>query len=52
VLKRLVPGYLPTTHQLNETRRIDIALVRKRSDSFDKLVRVLAVLSGTDLPER
>jgi hypothetical protein len=52
VLKKLVPGYLPTTHQLNETRRIDIALVRKRSDSFDKLVRVLAVLSGTNLPER
>ncbi|WP_437487081.1 hypothetical protein WME75_05640 [Sorangium sp. So ce1014] len=52
VLKRLVPGYLPTTHQLSETRRIDIALVRRRSDSLDKLVRALATISGMPLPDR
>jgi hypothetical protein len=52
VLKRLVPGYLPTTHQLSETRRIDIPLVRKRSDSLDKLVRALATISGMPLPDR
>ncbi|WP_437578531.1 hypothetical protein [Sorangium sp. So ce887] len=52
VLRRLVPGYLPTTHQLSETRRIDIALVRRRSDSLDKLVRALATISGMPLPDR
>ncbi|WP_437735204.1 hypothetical protein [Sorangium sp. So ce1335] len=52
VLRRLVPGYLPTTHQLSETRRLDIALVRKRSDSLDKLVRALATISGMPLPGR
>jgi hypothetical protein len=52
VLAKLVPGYLPTTHQLEQTRRLDIARVRSRSDSFDKLVRVLATLSGTVPPER
>lgn len=51
-LARLVPGYLPTTHQLSETRKIDIALVRSRSDSFDKLVRALATISGMPLPDR
>ncbi|XXY46340.1 DUF4276 family protein [Sorangium sp. So ce269] len=52
VLRRLVPGYLPTMHQLSETRRIDIALVRRRSDSLDKLVRALATISGMPLPAR
>ncbi|WP_437725865.1 hypothetical protein [Sorangium sp. So ce861] len=52
VLRRLVPGYLPTTHQLSETRKIDIALVRGRSDSFDKLVRALATIAGMPLPDR
>ncbi|WP_437624433.1 hypothetical protein [Sorangium sp. So ce1151] len=51
-LEKLVPGYLPTTHQLSETRKIDVALVRSRSDSFDKLVRALATISGMPLPAR
>jgi hypothetical protein len=51
-LAKLVPGYLPTTHQLRETQKLDIVQVRKRSDSFDKLVRVLAAISGAELPAR
>ncbi|WP_414641018.1 hypothetical protein [Archangium sp.] len=43
----LVPGYLPTTHQLSETRGIDVAFLRSRSKSFDKLVRSIAALCGT-----
>jgi hypothetical protein len=43
-LARIVDGYKPTTHQLELTRRIDIAALRERSRSFDKFVRsVLAV---------
>jgi hypothetical protein len=45
-LEQLVPGYSPTTHQLVMTRKIDIHLVRKRSRSFDKLVRTIAELCG------
>jgi hypothetical protein len=52
ILARLVPGYLPSTHQLTETRRLDIARVRKRSDSFNKLVLLLARLSGITAPAR
>jgi hypothetical protein len=51
-LKRLVPGYKPTTHQLEITRAIDIQQLRKRSDSFDKLVRSLAALFGVVAPVR
>lgn len=43
-LRRLVPDYSPTVHQLQETRRIDIAFLRERSPSFDKLVRSIAAL--------
>ncbi|MFP2930802.1 hypothetical protein ACLESO_37510 [Pyxidicoccus sp. 3LG] len=42
----LVPGYLPTTHQLSETRGVDVAFLRTRSKSFDKLVRSIAALCG------
>jgi hypothetical protein len=45
-LAALVPGYLPTTHQLSETRGIDVSLLRSRSKSFDKLVRSIAALCG------
>ncbi len=45
-LALLVPGYLPTTHQLSETRGIDMAFLRSRSESFDKLVRSIATLCG------
>ena len=51
-LSKIVPGYLPTTHQLGETQKLDIAHVRKRSDSFDKLVRVLASIAGMTPPAR
>ncbi len=51
-LARLVPGYLPTTHQVDITRRIDVARVRIYSDSFDKLVRDLARLCGVNPPPR
>lgn len=43
-LALLVPGYLPTTHQLSETRGIDVAFLRSRSKSFDKWVRSIAEL--------
>jgi hypothetical protein len=51
-LKQLVPGYKPTTHQLEITRRIDIGKLRRSSDSFDKLVRALAGIFGTEVPAR
>jgi hypothetical protein len=38
-LRRLVPGYAPTTHQAGLVRRIDVGALRQRSASFDKLVR-------------
>jgi hypothetical protein len=46
LLEALVPGYLPSTHQLSETRGIDVAFLRTRSPSFDKLVRSIAELCG------
>lgn len=51
-LKQLVPGYKPTTHQLEITRQIDIERLRQNSDSFDKLVRALAGIFGTSAPAR
>lgn len=51
-VERLVRGYLPTVHQLQLTRRIDIGSVRKDSDSFDKLVRGVAQLCGVTPPSR
>ncbi|MBL8921277.1 MAG: DUF4276 family protein [Myxococcaceae bacterium] len=45
-LQRLVPGYLPTAHQRDLSRRIAIDELRQRSRSFDKYVRsVLEVTS-------
>jgi hypothetical protein len=46
-LGRFVSRYSPTTHQLSETRRLDIGRVRARSRSFDKLVRAVAAITGT-----
>lgn len=46
-MRRLVPGYLPTTHQLSETRGIDVAFLRSQSRSFDKFVRSIEMLCGT-----
>jgi hypothetical protein len=45
-LSRIVPGYKPSTHQLAETRRLDIARVRAASKSFAKLVRAITALSA------
>ncbi|QRN96193.1 hypothetical protein JRI60_45445 [Archangium violaceum] len=45
-MRKLVPDYSPTVHQLQETRRIDIGFLRERSASFDKLVRSIAELCG------
>jgi hypothetical protein len=36
-LSKLVPGYLPTTHQLTMTRSLDLDFVASRSRSFRKL---------------
>ncbi len=49
-MKKLVPDYSPTVHQLEETRRINIAFLRSRSQSFDKLVRCIASLCGVAAP--
>lgn len=49
-LRKLVPDYSPTVHQLQETRRIDIAFLRQRSPSFDKLVRSIATLCASQAP--
>ena len=51
-MARFVPNYRPTAHQLEETKRLDVAHVRARSDSFDKLVRILATLCGVEAPPR
>lgn len=51
-MKNFVPNYRPTAHQLAETQRLDIARVRARSDSFDKLVRTLADLISIKAPPR
>jgi hypothetical protein len=47
-LRKLVPDYSPTVHQLQETQRIkDIASLCRRSDSFDKLVHSIALLCSS-----
>lgn len=51
-LRRLVPGYAPSTHQLEQTRRCDLSAVWAASRSFDKLVRSLAALVGSSVPLR
>ncbi len=51
-LKGLIPGYAPTTHQLEHVKRLDVAHVRARSRSFDKLVRELAQVFAVTPPPR
>lgn len=51
-MRHFVPNYRPTAHQLAETQQLDIARVRARSDSFDKLVRTIAVICGVQPPPR
>jgi hypothetical protein len=43
-LRKIRPGYQPTTGQLALTRKIDIAALRRSSGSFDKLVRSIDAL--------
>lgn len=49
-LKDFVPGYKPTVHQLELTRKIDIARLRGLSDSFDKFFRTVATIVGVAPP--
>lgn len=51
-LARLRPGYTPSAGQVAVTRELDLRAVWARSDSFDKLVRSVAELVGTEAPAR
>jgi hypothetical protein len=51
-MRRIVPGYKPTTHQLRETQKLNIPTVWAASDSFDKLMRSLARIFDVTLPRR
>src|SRR5271165_6191876 len=51
-LRKLIPGYLPTVHQMAATRKLDIPRLRARSDSFDKLVRAIGSLCEGKAPAR
>jgi hypothetical protein len=46
MVRDLLGAYKPTIHQLEQTRRLDIATVWARSNSFDKLMRSLAAIFG------
>jgi hypothetical protein len=52
LLTRYRPGYKATADQLALTRELDIRRCWARSDSFDKLVRSIAALTGASAPER
>jgi Domain of unknown function (DUF4276) len=52
LLRRYYPGYRPSLHQLAVTRELDIERCWARSDSFDKLVRSIAALTGAPMPKR
>ena len=43
-LAQFVPGYMPTTHQLELTRLIDIKWLRSAAPSFDKFARTIDAL--------
>jgi hypothetical protein len=45
-LEQYVKGYLPTLHQLQLTRSLEIDTVWSLSDSFDKLIRTLGAICG------
>lgn len=51
-LRRITGDYTPTVHQRKLTERIDLDLVRRHSDSFDKLVRTLAGIFHVTCPPR
>jgi hypothetical protein len=47
-LAQVIPGYKPTLHQARLTRKVNLDSLWSRSDSFDKLVRTLSIIFGTD----
>jgi len=51
-LRAVRGSYKPSTDQLRMTREMDIARVWSCSDSFDKLVRSLALVFGVVAPDR
>lgn len=51
-LRRFEPSYSPSTDQQRLVRSLDLRRVWRRSDSFDKLVRSLAELTGSNVPRR
>lgn len=46
LLEKLVPGYLPTTHQLELTKKINVTALRSVSNSFDKFARDVVAATG------
>ncbi len=45
-LRKLMPGYQPTIHQLEGTRRMVPSVIRTRSRSFDKFYRAVEGLTA------
>ena len=46
ILRTLVQGYKPTTHQLEQTRRLQFHRARALCPSFDKFYRAVAMVVG------
>lgn len=51
-LEQYVKGYLPTLHQLQLTRSLEIDTVWRLSDSFDKLVRTIGTICAVSPGKR
>lgn len=51
-MNSIVPGYRPMTHQREQTQALNLNEAWANSDSFDKLVRSLAILVGVGTPQR
>jgi hypothetical protein len=51
-MKRLVQGYSASVHLTGQAQRLDLARAWAGSDSFDKLVRSVALLAGVSVPPR
>jgi hypothetical protein len=52
LLAREIGEYTPTVHQLKQTRAINLDVVWACSESFDTLVRTLAMIFGVSCPPR
>ena len=50
LMRRILPNYTPTLHQLEQTRRLSIPRLRSRSASFEHLVRALSRIFGVVPP--